>query len=513
MTMWRSIVGWVSRALLGTPATYLTTLDGSGAALHPEYPAIASMATMARFPWVWTCVRARSGDLAGLPICAVRYERKPNGKYRRVIVPDDPALLLLQRPSRGVTGYQLRKQLVADYTLTGNAYVWRPSPVELIRLHPSHVTPVASPGLGASITSYRVWDGTEYRTVPAEQIIHIRDISWSDQPAALLGESPIRCLHDDLSMELGSKRLAAEQASKGRPEILMSTEGQLGPNGADELVEKWETARRMKHGAFAHGRGVKVTSIGWSPREFEFAERSATVRDTVLAVFEVPPARAGISSSAYGSDKAQMRVYWESLRRTARAIDEALTLALAQPGVELEHDFTDVEALQVSYTERWMRVSLMVGLGASPREAAEYEGFDEAPVPETVENFKSPRPIDRQPEEPQDDREPSLSMRLRAALSGYLGTSAAVYAELGAAVRAGADATIALRVETERLYGLLDDLLDPATARWWAEEVTAQTLEAVRIADPEVETRELAAFAPERAARIAARIERNREAA
>jgi hypothetical protein len=61
MTMWRSIVGWVSRALLGTPATYLTTLDGSGAALHPEYPAIASMGTMARFPWVWTCVRARAG--------------------------------------------------------------------------------------------------------------------------------------------------------------------------------------------------------------------------------------------------------------------------------------------------------------------------------------------------------------------------------------------------------------------------------------------------------------------
>lgn len=510
MTVWRTIAGWLQRALVG-PLVYLSS-DRGGAALHPEYPAVASMATMARFPWVWTCVRARSGDLAGLPIAAVRYERV-GGKPRRVLVHDDPALLLLSRPSAGVTGYQLRKQLVADYTLTGTAYLWRPSPVELIRLHPAHVTPISSGGLGASIVGYRVWDGAEHRTVPVEQMVYIRDISWSDAPTALLGESPVRCLHDDLQMELGSKRLAAEQAAKGRPEILLSTEGQLGPGGADELVSKWEDATRKRHGAFAAGRGVKVTSIGWSPREFEYAERSASVRDAVLAVFEVPPARAGVSSSAYGSDKAQLRVYWESLRRTARAIDEALTLALCAPGVSLEHDFTDVEALQVSYTERWMRVSLMVGLGASPREAAEYEGFDEAPVPEVATDFRSPRPIDRQPEEPQEDREPSRALRLRAALTGYLGTSAGVYGELGAAVRGGADATLALRIETERLYGLLDAHLDPATARWWAEEITAQTLEAVRMADPELDPRELAAFSPERAHRMAERIERNREAA
>lgn len=39
-----------------------------------------------------------------------------------------------------------------------------------------------------------------------------------------------------------------------------------------------------------------------------------------------------------------------------------------------------------------MRVSTWVGLGASPKAAAEYEGFDEAPVAEIVEDFHSPRP-------------------------------------------------------------------------------------------------------------------------
>lgn len=81
--------------------------------------------------------------------------------------------------------------------LTGNAFVWRPSPVELIRLHPSHVTPIAAKALGGPILEYRVWDGVTYRSVPPAQIIHIRDISWSEDVSALLGESPIRCLHDD----------------------------------------------------------------------------------------------------------------------------------------------------------------------------------------------------------------------------------------------------------------------------------------------------------------------------
>lgn len=515
MQVLRSIMGWVTRTIVAPFMAPMVVLSSSeGAPVHPGYPYQFSMSTMASYPWVWTCVRARSGDLAALPICAVRYERQPNGKSRRVIVQDEPVLRLLQKPSIGVTGYLLRKQLVADYTLTGNAYLWKASPVELIRLHPAHVTPIASSLFGGSIIEYRLWDGRGYRTIRAEDIIHIRDISWSEDVSALLGESPIRCLHDDLTMDRNAKKLAANQSAKGRPELLLSTQEQLGPTGAEEIVGKYEQARNKMHGAFAHGRGIKATPIGWGPREFEYAERSAVVRDTVLAVLEVPPARAGISSSAYGSDKAQLRVYWESLRRQAKAFDDALTDGLVvSDGVSLEHDFTDVEALQVSYTERLERVKTMVGLGASPRDAAEYEGFDEMPVPEEAIAPQFTRPIDRQPEEPGEDREPSRSVRMGAALLRYLGSSACVYAELGAAVRAGADAKLALQIETERLFGVLEDLVEPRAARWWAEEITAQTLEAVRIAEPGVEVRDLEAFSSTRARRLVERIERHRREA
>src|SRR5687768_11937322 len=124
----RALVSGLIARVVGATSVMLA-LDGPGMAVHPGYPALQSMSTMARFPWVWTCVRAIAGDLAGLPLVAARLERLPNGKSRRVLV-DDPALSLLATPGGGMTGYLLRKQLYADWSLTGNAFVWRPSPIE-----------------------------------------------------------------------------------------------------------------------------------------------------------------------------------------------------------------------------------------------------------------------------------------------------------------------------------------------------------------------------------------------
>lgn len=493
--------GLVARVVGAT--SVLLALDGSGGmVVHPGYPTINSMSTMARFPWVWTCVRAVAGDAGGLPLTAVRVVGSGPTATRQIV--DDPILAILRQPSVGVTEYQFRKQLWVDYLLTGNAFIWRPSPVELIRLHPAHVEPRAA-GIGGPIYEFKVWDGTKWTSVLPTAMLHIRDVSWSDDVSALLGESPIRCLHDDLTMELGAKTLAANQASKGRPEILLSAEGNLGPDGAKELVDRWEAATKARHGAFATGRGVTATPLGWSPREFEFKERSEVVRDVVLAVFEVPPARAGIASANYGTDKSQLRVYWDSIRRRTRGFDDAFS-TLARPGVRIEADFQDVEALQVSYTERLQRVAMWVGLGATPIDAARYEGFDDAPVGDTVDNFRSPRPIDRQPEEPAEDR----SLQVRVAVAGYLAESAPRYAHIAETAETGADVSLLLRWESERCFSVLDRALGrdlEATSRWWAEEIAGATVEAARVADATDAT-----FGLERAARLADAICKRRAA-
>lgn len=493
MHWFRALLSGIVARVVGA-TTVLLALDGAGdRVVHPGYPTINSMSTMARFPWVWTCVRAVAGDAGGLPLTAVRVVGSGPTATRQIV--DDPILAILRQPSLGVTEYQFRKQVWVDYLLTGDAFIWRASAFELLRLHPAHVEPRAT-GIGGPIFEFKVWDGTKWFSVLPTEMLHIRDVSWSDDVSALLGESPIRCLHDDLMMEMGAKRLAADQAAVGRPDIMFSTDGNLGPDGAKEINDRWEEARAKKRGSFAFGRGVKATPLGWSPREFEFRERSEVVRDVVLAVFEVPPARAGIASANYGTDKSQLRVYWDSIRRRTRAFDDAFS-SLAQPGVRIEADFQDVEALQVSYTERLQRVAMWVGLGASPIDAARYEGFDDAPVGDTVADFHSPRPIDRQPEEPAEDR----SLQVRVALAGYLAESASRYEHIAETAESGVDVSILTRWETERCFSALDRVLGPdlaPTSRWWAEEITAATVEAARSSDATDAT-----FGLERAGRLA----------
>lgn len=502
MLLWRSIAGWIRRAVTGAAgAAFLLTGD----AVSQSYPTDWSMATMARFPWVWTCVRAVAGDLAGLPLIAVR--RAPGGSRRtgqRQIVSDEPALRLLEQPSAGVTGYHLRKQLLVDYLLTGITYAWRASDIELIRLHPSCVTPRVV-GISQTIVGYgvRYWDGArlhEIEVAPSAMLC-VRDVSWSPGPEGALPESAIRCLHDDLTMELGAKKLAAEQAKRGRPDVMFSSEkSSLGPDKIREINERWTESVVKGRGAFTVGADLKATILSWAPREFEYSARSADVRDTVLAVFEVPPARAGLSSANYGTQKQQMRTYWESLVRRARGFDDAFSL-LASPGVRIEHDFSDVESLQVSYSERLIRVQTHVSLGMTPADAYAYEGFDDAAVPD-VPMAAAPgvaRPV--KPEEPQGDK------AIGADLAAYLAEAVGRYRAIADAATDGASTRLLEAWETERLFAVLDAHLDAADARAWAADIVGSTVEAARaglLAEHDLQT--LAAFAPARASRLAERM-------
>jgi HK97 family phage portal protein len=487
----RAAIDWLTRAGTGG-AWLLGSGEDVGQTYHPEW----SLSTLARFPWVWTCVRAVSDDAGQLPLIAV--EIQPDGTRRQV---QDPALLLLERPSTGITGSHLRRQLWVDYLLTGNAYAWRPSPLELIRLHPARMA-ARTAGIGHQIVEYhyRDDDGTLH-TIPPAAILHIRDVSWETGPASALGESAIRCLHDDLTMELGVKRLAAKQAQRGRPDVIFTSDKGIDPKDQEQLDKRWEAAAKNGRLAFTVGRDLKVQQLSWSPREFEFASRSEQIRDTVLAVFGVPPARAGLASANYGTQKQQMRTYWETVRARARAFDDAFS-TLAQPGVRIEHDFTDVEALQISFTEAQQRVVTWAALGADPNEAAAYEGFVAAPAmdPDHAAGVKPSNGPSKKPEEPQGDKIQPVADYLRASVERYRA--------IAQALEEGADVAILRQWEVERAIGALESVADPDTARQYAERIVGATIEAVRLAVRDgYDLATLRAFTTDRAARIVASLE------
>lgn len=355
---------------------------------------------MARFPWVWVCVDAISGDLAGLPLTAKVYEqRTANGPVQQV---DDPALALLESPSPGCSGFLLRKQLWVDYLLTRNAYLWRRPEGGLYRLHPNQCKLVAGPmGIPLAL-DFDARDGKPPTRIPYADILHIRDVSWEDGGHAVYGESPIRCLHDDLSQDMRARNLAADQSGKGVPDFILSLKGRTGPKQIKDVIETYDESRQRQEGVFVVGHEVDVHQTSWSPKEWQLSEQRDATRDTTLAVFQVPPARAGLASANYGTQKQQMRTYWEGLVQRAAVFNYELS-RLAAPGVRIEHDFGAVEALQVSYSERQQRVSNWVSMGATPAAAAAYEGFVGAPVPDSRDDdLKSTRRPAKRPDEPQE---------------------------------------------------------------------------------------------------------------
>ena len=441
--------------------------------VSPGYPTENSMSALAAFPWVWAAVRAVAYDLAGLPLIAVR--TNPDGTKTPV---SDPALELLRAPSARCTGRLLRLQIVTDLTLTGNGYLWHPTMVgdldPIMRLHPGLTKPNMG-GLGF-VLSYS-YQGT--RTIPWDEIIHIRDVSWQDNIEAALGESAIRCLHDDLTSSKAAKKNAANTAKRGTPEFLITAKDAMGgfdQTQAEAIASKWESQLRKGRSAMVVGEALEAIPISITARDMEFSEQEERTVGAILAVFGVPPVRVGLPSANYGTSKQQMRTYWEGLRARASLIDDGLS-TLAAPGVRIEHDFSAVEALQVSYSERLERVKTWVDLGASPRDAAKYELFIDAPVGDEP-RAATQRPA---PESEPDEGQERATGPVRSALRRFLAESGAKYAQRLRSPVEASEWAAWYQADKEALYFLLAGYLEtPEQTEKWAGEIAATSCETAR---------------------------------
>lgn len=478
MTAWRSFKAWLS-GLLMAPGLLFASAQ---IPVSQEYPVENSMSALSRFPWVQTCVMLIAGDLAGRPLVATRTPKR--GEEAQEV--DDPALDLLEKPNAAVSGHLFRKQLWVDFLLSGNCYIWRPeglASIAIYRLHPGCVRPIPGPMGMVAGYEYRDAQTGQVQTLPPEQVIHIRDVSWQDDTQSLLGESPIRALHDDLLTEMGARQTAKEVARKGRPDMLFSTEQALGKDGAKEIVKRWQESMVDRNGAFVIGQGVKATQLSWTPQELDFSEQRHDLRDTTLAVFGVPPSRAGVPGANYATARQEEKTYWERNKGRVRVFDDAFSL-LAQPGVRIGHDFSDIEALQVGYEARQARVMNWVALGMDPNEAATYEGFEglprmerAAPVSETDEDGDASGP-DVEPGVTDDEPNEPADKAIRAAVWLHLRTAEGIYGSLPE----GVDTTLVVCSLTEGLFRGLDEAgLQPQSARAWAEDIAATTDEAARM--------------------------------
>jgi HK97 family phage portal protein len=345
-----------------------------------QYSAINSMSAMSAFPWVRSCVEAISADLSGLPIRVIR-GRGADAEQ----VDDHPVLDLLDRPSSTVPGVLFRRQMIVDLVLSGDAFLLiagADEPRALIRLHPERVRVIPSDDGQVQGYEYSGAGATQRYTV--DQVLHIRLPSWQDTPAMLYGTGAIEALQHDLTTDLAASKLAAASASNGMPTgiISPSEEGdRWSAQQIKQLREGFEKQLKSKSGVVLLGAGVDYKQLSMSMRDMEYQNTRIMAREAVLAAMGVPPVVVGLPNANFATAQAQRRQFAETQQGRAALIDSELTrLARMFPdsdGVRVVHDFSEVDALQESRTERVNRVQSWYMMGVPLHEAAALEGFDQ----------------------------------------------------------------------------------------------------------------------------------------
>lgn len=358
------------------------------------YDARNALSAMAAFPWVLACLEVISTDLSGVPLVAVQTDPRTGA---RTIIREHPVLDLLRRPSAQVGGVAMRRQLYADFAATREAYiriVGRPGIDGVaLRLHPADVEPQIDPSTG--LIRYYMWGS---QRLGASEVLMIRGLGWERGIRSSRAESPIHALEAGLKAAQDARKFARKSAQNGRIEMLLKPSdptAQFGSDGVERIKDMYLRAKRDGSGAFVLNRAIDAVPLSISAREMEFSELEARVRDEVLAVMGVPPVLVGLPGANYGTARQQSRTYWERRKHDARLFDDEFSRLTGDPNVRIEHDFTDVEALQTSRTERQQRASIWVtAFGVSPKAAAAYEGFDDAPIDPAVlaEDMRAPRP-------------------------------------------------------------------------------------------------------------------------
>tara|TARA_Y100001973_G_scaffold64658_1_gene94497 strand:+ start:1434 stop:4130 length:2697 start_codon:yes stop_codon:yes gene_type:complete len=349
------------------------------------YDPKAAMSALAAFPWPFSCVQAISTDLSSVPLRAYR------GRGASAEVLDShPVVELMEKPSSRVNGVLFRRQIYSDLVLTGNAFVLlagQGSRVDaLLRLHPSRVQ--ISPLSDGQPDQYQYhFGGGEPANYEHDVVLHVRGPSWSDDPTNLWGTGAVQPLHNDLTTEKAQAALAARTASTGQPTGILSPREEGDRWSRDQiktLREAYELQMKAGgSGVLILGGQAQFDKLQITPREMEFSQVRDFVRASTIAAFGCVPVRLGLETANYSQSRNQLQLYWESLRGRAALVDAELTrLAriMGDEDVTIRHDFSEIESLQESRTDRVNRVTTWSMLGLSTAEAAAYEGFDDLPI-------------------------------------------------------------------------------------------------------------------------------------
>ncbi|MDD4005399.1 MAG: phage portal protein [Elusimicrobiaceae bacterium] len=348
--------------------------DPSG---HDFYPYMRAYADKA---WVYACVSAVANAVAGSEFCL------KNEKGR--IVDDHPAMQLMYRPNSFMSGRELREWIIASLELTGNAYILKDArvngrPGELFPLISHLVEVVPSKNPQKPIDGYRYRVSGKTACYKADDVIHFRYFNPFDFFYGLAPLAAARFAADTLCAAENYNRAFFENSATISG--ILSTDSKLDAATRERIMRAWNEKYRgpeKAHRVALLEGGLSWQSTGMSQKDMDFVAAMKLNRETVLAIFHVPPAMVGLFEYApqYNTQE-QQRIFWQNcvMPKTTRIMETLTEFLLPDfdPGGKLyfDPDFSGVSALRDDETARSQAAETYYRIGFSREEITEALGL------------------------------------------------------------------------------------------------------------------------------------------
>lgn len=319
---------------------------------------------------VFACVQCISETVATLPL--VVYRRSGDGV--RVASPTHPVAALFSRaPNTLQTVPEFVEMLVAHTLLRGNGYAEivrdnRGAPVELIPLHPDHVSVLRIPGTRRVVYEYSDPNTGGTRRLLAEEMLHLRDRSDD----GIVGKSRLQRARETFGTAIATESFAANTYRNGAAlSGVLSHPGVLDEGAAKRLRDSFEetytgTSKAGRVGVLEEG--LTWTAISVSAKDSEMLESRKFSTEQIARLFRVPPPVIGDLSKGNYSNSVEMGRWFLShtvqpwLHKLERLIERSLFSDEGRRTYEVEFD-TDV-FVRGDYLQRLQgyRIGREVGL-------------------------------------------------------------------------------------------------------------------------------------------------------
>ena len=336
--------------------------------------------------WVYACVNviAETTSTADFVL--------KNGQGQ--IISKHPALDLLYRPNHFMSGRSLRQWIIASLELTGNAYVLkdklnsRGEPQELFPLLSQLVEIIPGKTSQDPIAGYKYRAGAKTAYYKASDIIHFKYFNPFD---FFYGLSPLAAARKSIeNLDKAETYNRAFFDNCGTLSGILYTEGKLDDAARARLMNAWNnkyrSAAKAHQVALLEG-GLKWQNTALSQKDMDFISSMQLSRETILAVFHVPPALVGVfEHSPQFTTKEQQRIFWQTCIHPKQTLMLETLTEFLLPHFDnsctmyFDKDISNISALKEDELQRAQAAKIYFDMGFSKAEIATALGLPLSPA-------------------------------------------------------------------------------------------------------------------------------------